>query len=88
MSPLIRTTNTMPQDDYKMLKMKSVVENTSVSGLIKQMVKKNIRHQPYKKIKTKEDPMKTLGVFNIGINKIYNNRDELYGDHLKRKMGL
>lgn len=86
MQPLVRTTITIPQNLYKLIKMKAVVKNTSVSGLVTDLIKQDISPGPVTKTK-KKDPMSTLGVFKIGIKEIYKSRDELYEDHLKRKMG-
>ena len=85
MPQLTRTTITLPDDLLNQLKMKSVVENSSVSKLITQMVNKNIYQKSIKK--SDKNPLKLLGKLKLGTKKIYTNRDELYKEHHKRKMG-
>lgn len=85
MPQLTRTTITLPDDLLNQLKMKSVVENSSVSKLITQMVNKNIYQKSVKK--PVKNPLKLLGKLKLGAKKIYTSRDELYEEHLKRKMG-
>lgn len=84
MTTVTRTTITIPEHTLRQLKMKAVMHNTSVSGLINKIVNDSLHKK--KKKKQDKDPMKLLGVFNIGINKIYDNRDELYYEDDKRHL--
>lgn len=85
MPQLARTTITLPEDLLYQLKIKSITENSSVSHLIVDVVKKSLYQTTT--IKAKKEPLETLGKFKLGAKKIYSNRDELYKNQIKRKMG-
>lgn len=86
MTQLVRTTITIPEDLLRQLKTKAVNKKISVSTLITNAIQKETP-SPAKKRKKIKDPMKFAGVFSIGIDKIYDNRDELYDEDIKRHLG-
>lgn len=86
MQQLIRTTITLPDDLFNQLKMKSATEDTSVSGLIARLLRKNFYQ--INREKTNKEPLTSLGKFSLGVKKIYKNRDKLYEKHLQGKLGV
>lgn len=86
MQQLIRTTITLPDDLFNQLKMKSATEDTSVSGLITKLLRKN--YYQINREKINKEPLASLGKFSLGVKKIYKNRDKLYENHLQGKLGV
>lgn len=84
MTDLVKTTITVPEDILQAAKRAAVEEKTTLSSIIREAIKDRI----YKRKKNiTKDPTKFMGVFSIGIKKIYNKRSDLYAEHLRRKMG-
>lgn len=82
MANKVKTTILLPEDLAQAAKMKALQEKKSLSELIREVLEPRVSEaRPV----TIDDPMKSLGVFKIGINKIYNKRSELYEKHLQNK---
>lgn len=77
MAHVTRTTITIPSDTLR--------NNTSVSTLIIKNIEKELGQKEKGQGK---NPMRLLGVLSLGIDKLYDSRDDLYEDELKRKMGI
>ena len=84
MDTLVKTTITLPEQLLQQAKLAAIRGKTSVSRIMRDALQKRVA-TPIKRVK---DPMKLLGKFRLGINKIYTKRSDLYDDYLKRKMGL
>lgn len=76
MSQLLRTTITIPEDLWKMLKMRAVVEKKSVSELLSESANRYLKRTSTRTIS--KEAKKALGGFKLGIDKLYGNRDQLY----------
>lgn len=87
MDMFIKTTVMIPESLFQAAKIKAVREKTTLSKLLSDGLKDKISEKRTG-TQRKIDPKKTLGVFSLGISKIYNKRSDLYEDHIKRKMGL
>ncbi len=83
---LVKTTVTLPEEMLKQAKFTAINENTTLSELMRDGLRLRISSPP--KSRKKLDPMKTLGVFKLGIKEPYKQRSDLYDDYLKRKMGF
>lgn len=81
---LIRTTVVIPEDLLRTAKLFAILENKTVSDLIRDGLRDRLRGKEEKKT---EDPMSLLGTFSLGAKKIYKKRSNLYAEHIKRKMG-
>lgn len=89
MQQMIRTTITFPEDIYQQLKIMAVMEKKTLSDVVTNLArqtKTDINQK--KKLKKNKDILNVLGGFHIGISHTYNNRDELYENHTKHKMGI
>ena len=86
MQNLVKTTVTIPEETLLLIKYLALQRNTSVSEIFREALREKV-NLPKKEAKRK-DPMRLLGRFSIGIDKIYNKRSDLYDEHIKRKMGL
>ncbi|OGM32510.1 hypothetical protein A2803_03530 [Candidatus Woesebacteria bacterium RIFCSPHIGHO2_01_FULL_44_21] len=84
MPNLVRTTILLPEDLAQAAKMKALQEKKSLSELIRETLEPRVSGA--KPAKPAGDPMASLGVFKIGIDKIYNRRSELYEEHLQNKL--
>lgn len=84
MQNLVKTTVTIPEDILKRAKLVAIQEKTTLSEILRDALKKRV--YGYTRT-TKKDPLKFMGVFSLGIKKIYDKRSDLYEEHLKRKMG-
>lgn len=73
---MVRTTIMLPKEDLMAAKIRAVQENKTLSQLIADTLK-----TPSTPEFTKEEALKTLGGFKIGIKKAYESRDELYEDN-------
>lgn len=86
MQNLVKTTVTIPEETLLLIKYLALQRGTSVSEIFREALREKV-NLPKKEAKRK-DPMSHLGVFSLGIDKIYNKRSDLYDEHIKRKMGL
>ena len=86
MQNLVKTTVTIPEETLLLIKYLALQRNTSVSEIFREALREKVNLP--KKISGGGNPMRHLGVFSIGIDKIYNKRSDLYDEHIKRKMGL
>ncbi len=86
MQNLVKTTLTIPEELLQQAKITAIKENTTLSQLVREGLfeRVQLKRSPSKS----KDPMRLLGKFSLGINKIYNKRSDLYDEHIKRKMGL
>ncbi len=85
-SNLIKTTITLPEDLLQRAKFTAIHEKTTVSQIMRDALDTRTRKPklPVKKV----NPMRYLGVFKLGIKEPYKKREDLYEDHIKRKMDL
>jgi len=92
MSNLIKTTITLPEEILQIAKIKAVQEKTTLSNLIREGLKTRLTIDfPSKKTSSRHkklDPLRHLGVFKLGIKEPYKKREDLYDEHIKRKMDL
>jgi len=79
MKNIIRTTITLPEDVLEKAKLVAVLEKTTLSGLLRKMLEKQIT--PVKKSKLHMQ----LGKYSLS-SKGSLRRKDLYADHLKRKV--
>lgn len=86
MQNLIKTTVTIPEETLLLIKYLALQRGTSVSEIFREALREKVNLP--KKTAGKKDPMRLLGRFSIGIDKIYNKRSDLYDEHIKRKMGF
>ncbi len=83
MANTVRTTILLPEELAQAAKLKALQEKKSLSELIREALEPKISE--LKPARPAGDPMASLGVFKIGIDKIYNRRAELYEKHLQSK---
>jgi len=76
---LARTTITVPKNLYKQLRVKAASERKSFSAYITDILEDYVY---IKKPVDSKNPMKYLGRLNIGVNKVYEKRSDIYS---KRK---
>lgn len=79
MKNLVRTTITLPADILNQARLTAVMQKTTLSGLIRKTLEKQIPPQPKGEIHIQ------LGKYRLGI-KDHLSRESLYGDYLRRKI--
>ena len=87
MKKLIRTTITIPENLYRQAKVNAAFLRESFSAYVVSSLEQKVTGNSLTKKGKKIDPMKTLGVFSLGVKKIP-DREKLYDKYLKRKMGI
>lgn len=85
MNNLVKTTITLPEDLLQTAKLVALQERKTLSALMREAVNDRV-YKP--KMRAEKKPMRFMGVYKLGIKKIYNKRSDLYDEHLKRKMGI
>jgi predicted CopG family antitoxin len=88
MQPTVRTTVTFPEDVYQQLKITAVMEKKTLSEVVTDLARQTHADLKEKNKRDKKDPMQILGGLHLGISNLYTNRDDLYEDHTKQKMGV
>jgi len=83
MVKIVKTTILLPEDLAQAAKMKALQEKKSLSELIRETLEPRVSGA--KRIEPTGDPMNSLGVFKIGISKIYDRRSDLYKEHFQNK---
>lgn len=86
MSNLIRTTITIPEDVYNQARIIAASSDHSLSSFISRLVKEKITGVKKKDIKN--NLFSSVGIFKLGVKKIYKKRDDLYKDRLAGQMGF
>lgn len=79
MQQTVRTTITFPEDLYQELKIIAVRQKKTLSEVVTDLAKQS---------NADKNPMRLLGQLHQGVGKIHDNRDDLYTDHINRKMGI
>ena len=79
----VRTTVIIPKELLKAAKIAAVERQTSLSGLVKNGLKKEI-YGTKSKAKKIEKLSDLLGKYSIGINKI--KREDIYDDYHRKKI--
>jgi hypothetical protein len=87
MKKLIRTTISIPEDIYKQAKVKASILGESFSAYVVDSLQEKASQIRNKGTTKVIDPVKTLGVFSVGIKKVP-ERNKLYEKYLKTKLGL
>ena len=84
MQKLARTTITLPEETMHTAKLIALHQKKSLSRIINEALEDKIT--PKRRVLLR-DPMELLGIYNLGIGKVYKSRSDLYEEHVRRKMG-
>ena len=83
MSNLVRATVTIPEDIYTQARIVAAYNQTSFSQFVSNTLKSSINIQSTHITK---DPFRLAGSLHLGVNKTI-DRNEIYDDRLRKKMG-
>ena len=86
MQKLVKTTVTIPEQTLLLVKYLALQRGITISQIFREALCEKVNLP--KNISKNNDPLRHLGVFNVGTHKSYNKRSDIYDEHLKRKMGL